>query len=256
MQRLASSKPGALTPVQVAAARHIYAGVTRADGTQLFPGQARGSEFGWPSIMAGPTPGGSSWKYWSLIAFNDPDFRNADFNFDRDTDRALAAKIGGMPLEQVYDSKPDLSAFKARGGKLVLFQGWSDFQVTPLVDVEYYQGMVARYGQAATDSFLRFFLLPGMGHCSGGPGFSHIGGATGAPIKDDADHDMVRAVEAWVEKGRAPEQFIAAHIDPDRKITATRPVCRYPLEAQYKGSGDTKDAASSPAPARPPPVAL
>jgi feruloyl esterase len=174
----------------------------------------------------------------------EPDFKNRDFNVDRDFTRALAAKFSGESLEEVYDSKPDLTAFKARGGKFVLFQGWSDANITPLVDVDYYKAMVAKYGQAATDSFLRFFLLPGMGHCSGGSGFSHIGGATGAPIADDAGHDMVRAMEAWVTQGKAPERFIAAHIDPDKKVTATRPVCRYPLEAQYKGSADIKDAAN------------
>ena len=241
----ASGKPGeCLTPVQVDAARHIYAGVTRSDGTRLFPGQARGSEFGWPSALMRPAPGGSSIVFWSLSVFQDRNFNNVNFDFDRDTDRALATKVAGMSLEDVYDSKPDLAAFKARGGKLVLFQGWSDFQITPLVDIAYYEAMAARYGQAATDKFLRFFLLPGMGHCSGGPGFSHIGGATGAPIKDDADHDMVRGMEAWVTRNKAPAQFIAAHIDTGGQVTATRPVCMYPKQALYKGSGDPKDAAS------------
>ena len=66
--------------------------------------------------------------------------------------------------------------------------------------------VVARYGQAKTDDFFRFFPLAGMGHCGGGAGFSHIGGATGAPLKDDADHDMVRALDLWVtqEPGAIP----------------------------------------------------
>jgi feruloyl esterase len=233
-----------LTPVQVAAARHVYAGATRSDGTRLFPGQVRGTELGWVPLMTGATPGGSSWDYWRLSVFQEPNFRNADFDFDRDAQRALATRVSGETLGEVYDSAPDLSAFKARGGRMILFQGTADYQITPLDDIDFYGRIVARHGQAATDSFLRFFLLPGMGHCSGGVGFSHIGGATGAPVSDDAGHDMVRALDAWVIRKRAPASFIAAQMSQDKQVTATRPVCMYPSEAKYQGSGDTRDAAN------------
>ena len=96
------------------------------------------------------------------------------------------------------------------------------------MDVDFYNRIVAKYGQAETDKFLRFFPLAGMGHCGGGEGFSHIGGATGAPIKNDPDHDMIRALDLWAKKDEAPSVFIAAHID-GKQITATRPICRYPL---------------------------
>ncbi len=193
--------------------------------------------------MTPPTPGGSSWEFWTKTVFQNPGFRNVDFDFDRDTDRALATPVSGATLPQVYDQKPDLTAFQARGGKFILFQGWADHQITPLADVDFYNRLVARHGQAKTDSFLRFFLLPGMGHCSGGPGFSHIGGATGAPVRDDPDHDMVKALDAWVKTGQAPSLFIAARMDGNM-VKATRPVCRYPLEARYGGRGSSSDAAS------------
>jgi feruloyl esterase len=83
-----------------------------------------------------------------------------------------------------------------------------------------------------------------MGHCGGGVGFSHIGSATGAPIKDDPDHDMVKALDAWVKKDKAPSVFMGARINEKMEITATRPICRYPLEAHYVGHGDTKDGAN------------
>ncbi|HEY0266937.1 MAG TPA: tannase/feruloyl esterase family alpha/beta hydrolase, partial [Rhizomicrobium sp.] len=230
-----------LTPVQVDAAHHIYAGAKKSDGTMLMPGQVRGTELGWVPLMTGPSPGGSSWEFWKLAAFQDPDFRNVDFDFDRDTDRAMAARVGDSTLPGVYDEKPDLTAFKAHGGKFILFQGWADYQITPLMDVDFYDRLVTKHGQAGTDSFLRFFLLPGMGHCSGGAGFSHIGGATGAPLKDDPDHDMVRALERWVKKDEAPSMFIATRGNDTRE---TRPICRHPLEARYVGHGDTRSAAS------------
>ena len=107
--------------------------------------------------------------------------------------------------------KSDFDRFKARGGKFIFFQGWADPVITPMMDVDFYTQVVARYGQAATDGFFRFFPLAGMGHCSGGAGFSHIGGATGAPIQDDAGHDMVRALEQWVNAERSA---IAVHRRP------------------------------------------
>jgi feruloyl esterase len=239
-----TNKSECLTPVQVAAARHIYAGATKSDGTRLMPGQVRGSELGWLGQSGGVTPGGSSWDFWRQAVFQDPDFRNVNFDFDKDTERALATKLSGATLAEVYDEKPDLDGFKARGGKFIFFQGWADPVITPLMDVDFYNRIVARYGQEATDGFFRFFPLAGMGHCGGGAGFSHIGGATGAPLKDDAAHDLVRALEAWSAKGEAPSLFIAAHVNDAKQVTATRPICRYPLEARYVGHGDISNAAN------------
>jgi feruloyl esterase len=202
----------------------------------------RGSELGWLAQSGGPTPGGSSWDFWRQAVFQDPNFQNVNFDFDRDTERALATKVSGSNLAEVYDEKPNLDGFKARGGKFIFFQGWADPVITPLMDVDFYGRIVARYGRAKTDEFFRFFLLAGMGHCGGGAGFSHIGGATGTPIKDDSDHDMVRALDKWVTRGEAPSMFIGAHIDDAKMVTATRPICRYPLEARYRGHGDVNAA--------------
>jgi feruloyl esterase len=95
-------------------------------------------------------------------------------------------------LAEVYDQKVELRRFRRRGGKFIFFQGWADSVITPMMDVDFYTAsspVTARTRRMTSSAFSR---LPGMGHCSGGAGFSHIGGATGAPLKDDADHDMVR----------------------------------------------------------------
>jgi feruloyl esterase len=239
-----ASQTDCLSPAQVAAARHIYAGASESNGTRLMPGQVRGTELGWVPLMNGPNPGGSSWEFWRLTVFQDPNFRNVDFDFDKDTARALATQVGGSSLAAVYDESPNLDGFRARGGRFILFQGWADYQISPLMDVDFYDRIVARYGQAATDAFLRFFMLPGMGHCSGGVGFSHIGAATGKPLADDAAHDLVRALDAWVRAGKAPVMFVGAHENENKVVMATRPICRYPLEARYSGHGDTRDAAN------------
>jgi feruloyl esterase len=231
-----------LSPVQVEAARHIYAGATKSDGTRLMLGQVRGTELGWLAQNGGPAPGGSSAEFWKLTVFQDPDFKNVNFDFDKDTERALATRVSNSTLPEVYDQKANLDAFQKRGGKFIFFQGWADSVITPMMDVDFYHRIVARYGQAKTDDFFRFFPLAGMGHCSGGPGFSHIGGATGAPIKDDPDHDMVRALDKWMTRNEAPSLFIAAHMNNAKEVTATRPICRYPLEARYNGNGDINRA--------------
>jgi len=239
-------KPGessnCLTPVQVEAARHIYAGAKKSDGTILMPGQVRGSETGWLAQNGGPTPGGSSSEFWKLTVFQDPDFKNVNFDFDKDTERALKTRIGKYTLPEVYDQKVDFDRFRARGGKFIFFQGWADSVITPMMDVDFYNRVVARYGQDKTDDFFRFFALAGMGHCGGGPGFSHIGGATGTPLKETADHDMVRALDLWVTGNQAPSLFIGAHMNEAKEVTATRPICRFPLEARYTGRGDTSRA--------------
>jgi feruloyl esterase len=239
-----SQKTDCLTTVQVQAARHIYAGARKSDGTILMPGQVRGSELGWLAQDGGPVPGGSSAEFWKLTVFQDPAFRNVDFDFDRDTDRALKTEVGHSTLSEVYDEKVDFDRFMERGGKFIFFQGWADPVITPMMDVDFYNQIVTRYGKAATDGFLRFFPIAGMGHCSGGTGFSHIGGATGAPISDDPDHDMVKALDKWVTQGEAPSLFIAAQQDAAKRVTATRPICRFPLEARYSGHGDVHEAAN------------
>jgi feruloyl esterase len=238
----AGESANCLTQVQVEAARHIYAGAKKSDGTILMPGQVRGSEAGWLAQNGGPTPGGSSSEFWKLTVFQDPDFKNVNFDFDKDAERALKTKVGQYTLPEVYDQKVDFDRFRARGGKFIFFQGWADSVITPMMDVDFYDRVVARYGQEKTDDFFRFFALAGMGHCGGGPGFSHIGGATGAPIKETPDHDMVRALDLWMTKNQAPSLFIGAHIDDAKNITATRPICRFPLEARYIGRGDSKRA--------------
>jgi feruloyl esterase len=238
------SAPGTcLTQPQIDAANRIYQGVHKSDGTALFQGFARGSELKWPQMWASKTPGGSSWDFWRYSVFQNPQFRNIDFDFDRDADRGLSTVRAGMRVADIYNVKPDLSAFRARGGKLIIYHGWADEQVTPYASLDFYAHMVAEQNQDGTDAFLRMFMLPGISHCSGGPGAGNIGGATPA-LSHDPEHDVVAALDAWVVKHRAPAQLIAAHLDDNKKVDRTRPLCPFPQEARYKGTGDSNDAGS------------
>jgi len=86
-------------------------------------------------------------------------------------------------------------------------------------------------GVANAQTFVRLFMSPGMGHCSGGDG--------GTP----ATADLLNAIANWVEKGQAPESIPASHSTAG-KVDLTRPLCPYPQVETYKGSGDIKDAAN------------
>jgi feruloyl esterase len=232
-----------LTPAQVAAANHIYGGTRKSDGQQIFPAYTRGSELGWTGLYTGATPGGSGWDFFRYSVFQNPSFNNATFNFDTDADRALGTQLLGQTVASIYNATPNLGAFLARGGKLIMYHGWADQQITPLSSIDYYQQVQAALGQGATDSFLKLYLLPGIGHCSGGPGVANIGGSTGSAAAADPEHDVVRALDRWVSQNAAPTALVGTRI-VSNVANRTRPLCPYPQVAKYKGSGSIDDAGS------------
>jgi feruloyl esterase len=125
---------------------------------------------------------------------------------------------------------PNLQAFFRRGGKLLQYHGWSDPSISPLNSISYYISVADLVGRQAnvSDSY-RLFMIPGMDHCSGGDGPNTF--------------DSIRAIEEWVETGRAPDQIVASRIR-DGKTERTRPLCPYPQVATYRGTGSTDDAAN------------
>jgi feruloyl esterase len=123
---------------------------------------------------------------------------------------------------------PDLSAFKVRGGKLILYHGWNDTAISPGNTINYYNSVLTKMG-AKQENWIRLFMIPGMGHCQGGPGPSQV--------------NYMGALERWRESGAAPEQMQAYHVTNNR-VDMARPLCPYPQVAQYKGVGSTNDAAN------------
>jgi feruloyl esterase len=229
-------KPGSddatcLTPPQVAAAQKMYDGTkSPRTGALIYTGWPRGSEgFGdtalqsWRQYIIDPKEPSriGFFKYW---LFHNPtwDFRSVDW------DRDLAYAEQQLPHMAAVDA--NLAPFKKSGGKLLMYTGWADTVVPPQDTVAYYEGVVkAMGGHAATQEFVRLFMAPGMGHCSGGPGPNQF--------------DAVAALEQWVEKGAAPDKLIATH-GTAGKVDRSRPLCVYPQVARYKGTGSTDDAAS------------
>jgi hypothetical protein len=136
---------------------------------------------------------------------------------------------------------PDLSAFHKRGGKLILFHGWNDPGLSVYETLDYFQAVRARMGNA-TDAFARLYLVPGLQHCTGGPGATYIGGMN-VPFHSP-DHDVSAAVEKWVEEGVAPGAMIAtaapnrANFAAALPATPRRRICPYPQVPVYRGPAE------------------
>jgi len=174
------------------------------------------------------------------MIYNNPAWDLKTFELDKDN-KLADEKLGAI----LNATDPNLKEFKARGGKLILYHGWSDAALPPVNTINYFQSVVAKMRQRDVNSFLRLYMVPGMQHCGGGPGPGSFG-AFVSPTQSDGQHDMTIALERWVEQGVAPEQIIASKRQGDPKSPAvrTRPLCPYPQVARYKGSGSTDDAAN------------
>ncbi len=242
-----------LTAIQVAAVRKVYGGPVDSRGRPTTPtgGPQRGSEPGWGLFLPGPggrAPSERSGVDTTRYIMSDwgPGWRYRDFDFDRDPARLAE-------LEALYSaSQPDLREFRNAGGKLMIYHGWADPIVAPLGTVDYYETVERTMGgRAPTQAFARLYMIPGMKHCFGGPGAFAI--------------DYIAALEAWVERGEAPEALHAEHLAgnhdgpsmirpfprPAGEAGFARPIYPYPVEYRYSGSGDTARAASyRPAPAQ------
>jgi feruloyl esterase len=212
-----------LTKSQVAAVRAIYDGAKNPrTGEQLYSGWVRGSEAGWSNYFVGQQEPArlDFWRYW---VFHDPNWDFRSFDFDRD------AAYADSQMEFLTANDPDLSRFSGRGGRLLIYQGWADPVVPPEDTIRYYKSVRRSMGAERASSTARLFLVPGMGHCSGGPGPSTF--------------DGLSALDAWVTQGTAPSKILATHTT-NGSVDRSRPLCPYPQVARWKGSGSTDDASN------------
>lgn len=225
--------PTCLTQLQISAAKKIYEGPKRSDnGKQLYPGWSFGSETQWWSYMAGSKPSRSD--FWALWTFNDPHWDWWTFDYARDVDYAY--KIIAPMVDQ---TSTDVGAFKANGGKMIVYHGWNDGVVSPFDSIKYYEEVKAKQGsQAEMDAFYHLYLIPGMGHCSGGSG--NIAGVIRMENPEVAvapDRDILAALDNWVELDTPPSL-----IGSNTAGTVSRPWCAYPRKPVYKGTGDKAQA--------------
>jgi feruloyl esterase len=239
--------PACLTPAQVTAVRKVYDGPRMSDGTRIIAGASRSSEREWEQFYAnvsadGSRGGGSFLGVFRNMVFEDPTWTLRDLDFDRDY---LFAK---RKLGKILDAdSPSLDAFALRGGKLIVYQGWADQQIPPEASIEYRDSVVKRSTDAQVDNYFRLFMVPGMLHCFLPPPGPNLvfqeNDSQEAPMTPE--RDVLGAVQAWVEQGRAPEKFVVRIEDERRGITSRTVLsCREPQHAHYRSSGDPLDAAN------------
>jgi feruloyl esterase len=238
-----------LTEPQSIALREIYQGPRDAAGRQIFPGYLPGAEEGeggWVTWITGRQPKKSLMAlfglgYFSQMVYEKPEWQ--DGGFEVETDLRAAFERTAHALDA---TDPDLTAFHARGGKIILYHGWQDPAIPAVNTIDYYESVVSRLGLRKTDDFVRLFMAPGVQHCSDGPGPDAFG-QSGEWSSDDPTRSLRRSLERWVETGTAPSTIIASKYvgeESARTATMTRPLCPHPQEARYSGSGDVNEAAS------------
>lgn len=230
------------TSAQMANLKKIYDGPKTSTGVKIYHGTSPGGEalmrhyfggimsnwaywvIGMPNL--GLSLGGSWCQYMAFEPRYGPTWDWKTYNFDVDPFRIRPDLINKCDA-----TDPDLSAFKARGGKIIHWHGWADQLVTPYQSIDYYESVVMKMTEQVTKDFYRLYMVPGLTHV-GSIGASNV--------------NWFSPLVNWVEHGQAPEVLIGSRdADPELGLTArTRPICPYPKVARYKGEGSIDDAAN------------
>jgi feruloyl esterase len=220
----AGDRTDCLTARQVQSAQSMISPAKDTAGNVLFERVEPGTELRWARLAGGPQPAELFVDQFRYVVYQDPSWDWRSFVLDRDASKANAID------KDVDELDPHLANFAKHKGKLLLYHGWADQQVAPGSTVDFYhQAVESSRDPGNASNWIRLFMVPGMGHCSGGEGPDTF--------------DKISVLEQWVEQGRAPDRIIASHLTagkPDR----TRPLCPYPQIARYQGTGSIDDAAN------------
>ena len=239
-----------LTVDQKNMAAQVFAGGRTPSGQLIY------SSFPWDTGIAAP-----DWARWKFV--NSQVLDPAAGNIFMSPSRNIAG-LSNIDLDEGYkaifataapytesadtvitppgkDNPVNLAALRARGAKMLMYHGVGDGIFSALDTAAWWDRLNTAQGGRAAD-FARFFPVPGMAHCSGGPSTDRF--------------DGLSALVKWVEQGDAPGQLLAsargpgntaganADVPKDWSPTRTRPLCAYPTVARYKGAGNVEDAAS------------
>jgi len=213
-----------LSVLEVDALRKIYQGaVNPGTGEVIYPGFAKGSELAW-TAMVNREPFGYSNDMQAFVVNQDTEWDFMGLDYSRDLS-VLDERVNALGMQAI---DPDISEFINHGGKLLLYHGWSDPLISPFNTINYFNAVGATVGSNSEEA-VRLFMMSGVNHCAGGPGFD--------------TWSKLQAIDEWRESSEAPNRIDAAHIDGG-VVQGTRPLCAYPQVAVYTGSGSTNDAAS------------
>ena len=212
-------KDDCLTQPQVESAKLMYSPAKKKNGELIFPGKEPGSENQWTVVRKAAAPPALSSGTFQYATYQDANYDWKNFDLDKDTE-AADEKFGYV------NASPDLSAFKNRGGKLLMYHGWNDVAISPENSINQYEAIVKKTGGKSSD-WIKLYMIPGMQHCQGGPGTDQF--------------NKMAIMERWRESNSAPDVVIATHVT-GTNVEMTRPLCPYPQVATYKGVGSPNDA--------------
>jgi feruloyl esterase len=212
--------PSCLTPGQLETVKIVFGDINTKKGEVVWTGYPAGTELDVASLKTVPTGPGGVWDVIRILGHQDKDYDWHNFDLDKELARADEAGIDTLTY--------DLSAYKAHGGKLLLYHGWADAGIPPGHTVSFYKSVLNTMGKNQDDWF-RLYMEPGMGHCGGGVGPDQF--------------NKMGVIERWREAGERPEAILASHVT-GTTVDMTRPLCPYPQVAVYKGVGSTNDAAN------------
>lgn len=220
----ASTNNGCLTPDEAVVIDRIWTGATNVKGELLWAGIERGAPL---DVLAGPTPiifAMNQPRYWVYL---DPtwDWHVLTLvNYEQFFNKSMQ-----MVNPILATENPDLSGFRARGGRMITWHGFNDPGIMPRGTIMYYDSVVKFFGNIRdVQQFYRLFMAPGVEHCGGGA----------APQPGE---NLFQAVVSWVERGLAPDRILASQ-PLAGGATRTRPLCPYPTFARYTGGGSSDDA--------------
>jgi feruloyl esterase len=192
-----------------------------ATGRVLFEPHLRpGAELQWRTL-GGPEPLANSLARVRNFHLKDPKWEFSLATIAADIERATSMD-NGLLASNDFNLRP----FFDRGGKLLMWHGWSDPQVPAQNSIIFFNSVLKTVGTGAEDS-IALFLLPGVLHCGGGPGPDTF--------------DKMAAVSTWVEQGQKPVRIVASHLVNGR-VDRTRPLCPFGQVARFGGVGDVNDA--------------
>lgn len=261
-----------LTRPQVSTLKKIYSGGVDSHGQSIFPGYTPGGEAGsWRYWIVGSGPsGGAAYQYahnyFRYMVTGDPTWSALTANVDESLRQAVEKT--GKALDS---TDPDLTRFAAHGGKLLLYHGWNDPAISPYNAIQYWQSVQAAMGPDRANNTVQLYMVPGMEHCAGGPGPSNFGQLS-LPAAAGPGTGALDLLQLWVEKGQPPQTILAvktinssatpkttgtkavqrrsskAAEKPDPALTEAvaapattsviRPLCPYPQQQRYNGTGD------------------
>jgi feruloyl esterase len=247
---------------QIDALKKIYSGpVNPRNGQQIYPGYEPGTEAepgAWSLWIVGASVQSLfANSFFSAAVFEDPHWDWHSVDFDRDL-RLADEKTASI----LNSNNPDLRSFRDHGGKLIEYHGWGDAAIAPLDSIAFYERVKVflehhpdprSTNPSDIRSFYRLYMVPGMQHCTGGPGAVSFGNDGRNFLNATPGNDILLALDRWVTQGVAPDAIIASGViapgltgaDPktgSKGVSITRPLCVYPAVARYKGSGDTNAA--------------